>query len=242
VKNPYNAKRVRRISLVKEDIEAFVFWTRYPNPLFKSLDWLDQHQIPYYFLITVNNYPSILEPYLPEITRVTDTIARLCQRIGKDRIIWRYDPLVLTDRTPVSFHQENFSTLVKQLNSFCSRVIVSTIDFYSKVKRRFQKAGLDIISREDNQENYDHLLGFIAGLAMDNGLEIQSCAESVIGAEVEGIQNGKCIDNDLLNRLFSLNIAYKKDKNQRPRCLCHQSVDIGSYNTCTFNCLFFYAC
>lgn len=241
VKNPYNARQIKRVSLKKENVEAFIFWTRYPRPLFHCLDILDEQQIPYYFLITINNYPSVLEPRLPEIDRVMRTVDQLSRRIGRMRIIWRYDPIVITEQTPASFHRENFSNLLHELSPCCHRVIVSTIDFYAKVKSRFQKMGLRIMDREKHRDLYDPLLTFIRTRTVESGLEIQGCAEKRADKGVTDIPNGKCIDNQILNRLFSLNVTYDKDKNQRPLCRCHHSVDIGSYNTCSFGCLYCYA-
>jgi len=73
-----------------------------------------------------------------------------------------------------------------------------------------------------------------------NNLIIKSCCEDKVFDEV-GIEKGSCIDVNLLNNVFGLNIKYEKDKSQRKSCLCNKSVDIGTYGTCKGGCLYCYA-
>ena len=240
VKNPFNPKYERTISLEKGDVDAFVFWTRFPNPLFTCLDFLDDRQTPYYFLITINNYPPILEPNLPDLTRVMESIQRLYERIGDDRIIWRYDPIVISEQTPISFHIENFCDLSQRISPYSRKVIISCIDFYTKVKQRFEKKGLKKVDICEQKDQFVELFSNICQKATSCKMVIQSCAENFQDMDA-GRGRGKCIDEELLNQLFNLNLTYKKDKNQRPLCRCQQSVDIGSYNTCQFKCLYCYA-
>ena len=77
-----------------------------------------------------------------------------------------------------------------------------------------------------------------AASATSAGLEIQSCAEAAVSA---GVRPGKCVDEQLLNELFGLNLSYRKDPAQRKLCLCRESVDIGRYGSCGHGCLYCYA-
>ncbi len=240
VKNPFNSKYERTISLKKKDVDAFVFWTRYPKPLFKCLDFLDGRQIPYYFLITLNNYPAIFEPNLPNLDDILTAIRQLHARTHESRIIWRYDPIVISEQTPLSFHMDNFSDLIQRLSPYSQRVIISCIDFYAKVKRRFDKKCLNTVDFCEQKDQYVDFFTYICQVAASHKMVVQSCAENLQETGV-GIGRGKCIDEELLNQLFNLNLSYKKDKNQRPLCRCQQSVDIGSYNTCSYDCLYCYA-
>ena len=96
------------------------------------------------------------------------------------------------------------------------------------------------MSAEDNPALLEELLDRLAQTARFHGLGIQSCAEKqdLIGQSVEP---GRCIDERLLNERFGLKLIYRKDRCQRKECLCHESVDIGSYHTCGFGCLYCYA-
>ena len=162
----------------------------------------------------------------------------LAGRIGRRRVIWRYDPVLFSGQTPFDFHVENFSRLAGLLAPFASRVIVSFFDPYPKAGRRLQKAGIAVEAAAGSPEQQLDLLGRFAAVAARSGLEIQSCAEA---ASAAGVTPGKCIDEGLLNELFNLGLAYRKDPAQRKLCLCQQSVDIGSYGACGHGCLYCYA-
>jgi hypothetical protein len=238
VPNPFRPGRGRRVSLRKEDVDAFVFWSRDPRPFLPHLAAIDRVCIPYYFLITVTGYPSQLEPGVPAIAAVAGFFRELADRIGRQRVIWRYDPVFFTPELDADFHVKNFLRLAGRLAPFAFRVIVSFFDPYPKALRRLQKAGIRIEATAGSPELQLGLLERFAAIAAGAGLEIQSCAEAAIAA---GVIPGKCIDEKLLNERFGLDLAYKKDPGQRKLCLCQQSVDIGSYNTCRHDCLYCYA-
>lgn len=241
VANPFNAGLQRHVSLKKEDVEAIVFWTRNPHSFSNCLDFIDRKGIPYYFLFTVNDYPACFEPERPDLHTVISALKQLYGRIGKQRIIWRYDPIVLSPGTPVDFHKRNFSELAQSISPFSFRVIVSFLDWYPKVTRRFKQKNIPVQDIREYPGKIMEITEFAKSVAEQYGLEIQSCAEGPINV-TNPLRNGKCIDEQLLNRLFGLNLVYKKDRHQRPYCRCHQSVDIGTYKTCRFRCLYCYAC
>ena len=107
-----------------------------------------------------------------------------------------------------------------------------------KALRRLKKAGIDAEAAAGTPEQQRDLLERFATVAQCAGLEIQSCAETALAA---GVSPGKCIDEALLNDLFNLNLAYRKDPAQRKLCLCQRSVDIGSYGACGHGCIYCYA-
>jgi len=240
VRNPFHPRIEKTVSLQRENVDAFVFWTRDPTPFLPRLDKLDRAGYPYYFLITATHYPAILEPSSPSPEKVREFLKALHGRIGRERIIWRYDPIILSDLTGLDFHQNNFGRLVEEFSPFCSRVIISLLDMYPKVAKRFQKAVFRPLFAEDSPALLEELLGRMAQTARRHGLEIQSCAEE---KDLSGgsIEKGHCIDERLINERFGLKLIYRKDRSQRKECLCHESVDIGSYRICGFGCLYCYA-
>jgi hypothetical protein len=239
VKNPFRPALATRISMKKQDVEAFVFWSRDPRPFMGHLPEIERRGYPYYFLITVTGYPRLLEPFTPGIEEAINFFKELAGRLGRQRVIWRYDPVIFTQSTSGHFHADNFSKLAGLLAPFTSRVIVSFFDPYPKVKRRLQKAGIEITTAAGSLEQQSELLAHFAAAAAKMGIEIQSCAEAALEA---GVSPGKCVDEKLLNEVFGLSLAYRKDPGQRKLCLCQQSVDIGSYGTCRHGCLYCYAC
>ena len=239
VRNPFRPAQARTVSLKKQDVEAFVFWSRDPRPFLEYLPEIERLGYPYYFLITATGYPRELEPCTPLIGDVVGFFEELARRIGRRRVIWRYDPVIFSAGMGFDFHAANFSKLARLLSPFAFRAIVSFFDPYPKALRRLQKAGIQAGTATGTPEQQVDLLGRFAAIAAASGMEIQSCAEAAIAA---GVPMGKCIDEKLLNDLFGLDLSYRKDPSQRKLCLCQRSADIGSYGTCRHGCLYCYAC
>lgn len=238
VANPFHPGRARWVSLERGDVDAFVFWSRDPRPFLRHLPEIDRRGYPYYFLLTATGYPRLLEPATPGLDEAAVFFRELAARVGRRRVIWRYDPVIFTPETGPAFHEENFFRLAGILAPFAFQAIVSFFDPYPKVLRRLGKAGIIAGAAAGTPERQVDLLQRFAVIAAAAGLEIQSCAEAATAA---GVRAGKCIDERLLNELFGLEISYRKDPAQRKLCLCQQSVDIGSYGNCRHGCLYCYA-
>jgi len=238
VRNPFRPAQEKRVSLKRQDVDAFIFWSRDPRPFLAQLAEIESGGYPYCFLVTVTGYPRLLEPAVPRVDEAVAFFRELTGRIGRRRVIWRYDPVLFSEQTTFDFHIQNFSRLAGLLAPFTARAIVSFFDPYAKALRRLRKAGIDAGAAAGSREQQQDLLGRLAAGAENAGLEIQSCAEAALTA---GVKPGKCIDEKLLNELFDLNLSYRKDPAQRKLCLCQQSIDIGSYGTCRHGCLYCYA-
>jgi len=241
VPNPFNPNQVSRISLKPEDVDIIVFWTRYPRPLMPFLNELDDRGYRYYFLHTLMNNPRALEPKSPSYKRSLNTFQSLSNRIGMEKVIWRYDPIVFTRITDPDFHSETYQRIAEQLKGYTNRSIISMVDIYRKARKRLkllEEQGIPVL--EPPEENLGKLMKSIATSASMNGMEIQSCAEEPC-LNLQGIQPGKCIDDGLIRRVFGLEVTHSKDPSQRSYCGCVASRDIGMYDTCLFGCVFCYA-
>ncbi|MCL1958040.1 MAG: DUF1848 domain-containing protein, partial [Spirochaetes bacterium] len=243
VANPYNPKQIKRVSLLPsaqlmnpdalDGTDVFVFWTREPENILANADELEKRGFRFYVMVTVTGYPAELEPNVPDTSKVLVSIKKLAQKIGQDRVIWRYDPVILTSITDEDFHRRNFDFLARELVGSVRRVIISIYDEYPAAKKRLELQKLE--PRDINPQ----LLGDFAKSAQAAGMEIQSCAEKEDFSSF-GIKSGACIDAALINKLWGLESG-GKDKNQRPYCLCCKSVDIGDYGTCDAHCVYCYA-
>src|SRR5512135_950390 len=100
VPNPFNANQVKRISLLPEEVDVIVFWTRNPRPLFPFLKELDVRGVRYYFQFTLLDNPRSIDPKTPPAESALQTFRALSEQVGPARVIWRYDPLVLSQITP----------------------------------------------------------------------------------------------------------------------------------------------
>lgn len=244
--NPFNSRQVSGFSLKAEDVDAVCFWTKNPRPLMKHLDELDGRGLNYYFQFTLNPYEVVFEPNLPPIAERLACFRELAGRIGAQRVIWRYDPVILSSVTPLSWHLEQAGWIAGQLKGATRRLVFSFCDFYGQGEGRLNRALRDSAIRLEDITAPEHrvtLEGVARGfrdIADRHGMMIFSCAEQ-IDLSALGIQHGACIDGALIWRLFGRPAAAKKDKNQRESCGCVESVDLGSYNSCHFGCVYCYA-
>ena len=244
--NPFNANQQKRIPLVPrradmepaDGVDVLVFWTRDPRNILANGEELTKRDFRFYVMVTVTGYPLELEPDMPRTSDALTAMKELAKEIGQDRVIWRYDPVILTSVTGEDFHRRNFNAMAQNLAGSVRRVIISVYDEYRSSKRRMKGLeGAGIIRTLDT--GAADLLADLAKSAGAAGMEIQSCAEKEDYSSL-GIKPGACIDPALIGRLWGLEFN-GKDKNQRPNCLCCQSVDIGSYGTCDAHCVYCYA-
>ncbi len=238
--NPFNPAQRRRVDLGPDNIDAIVFWSRFPAPLIRYLPEIDRLGYRYYFLYTITGYPEEIEPNLPSIDRTIDIFKKLSDRIGPEKVIWRYDPIVASSITDYDYHRRNFEQIAKMLKGATNVVKISFLDFYKKTERRLRKlsdeSGIEWIRSEPPLT----FMTTLCRIARSYGITMQSCSEET-DLSSAGISPGSCIDYDLINRLFSTALDYQKDPSQRKACLCGRSVDIGAYNTCGFRCVYCYA-
>jgi hypothetical protein len=243
VQNPFNPAQQRTISLRPEDVEALVFWTKNPAPLLPALPEIDARGHRYYFQFTLNDYPAVLEPGLPPLAERLASFAALARRLGRERVVWRYDPIVISSQTGFRFHRERFEALCQALVPHTARVMVSVVHYYRKTRRnllRLSSAGLVVDEQAGESLEMLELLATLASTARRHGIEIFSCA-SERNLRALGIAPGRCIDGELLERLFGLQGPWRKDPGQRPACGCVASQDLGAVNTCLHGCTYCYA-
>lgn len=242
VKNPFNPKQESWVSLAPEDVDVIVFWTRNPRPLMPHLDYLDESGYLYYFQYTVTGYPDWLEPGAASLQQSIESFCHLAERLGSTRVIWRYDPIILSKVTEASYHLDAFEHIARSLEGCTQQVVISLWDAYRKSKRRMReiedKAG-PLGDHRYEPEARGEFFSSLVYIARRYGMEVLSCCES--GLESYGITKGKCIDNDLIMRVFGLQVGSTKDPGQRRDCGCIVSKDIGAYDTCTLGCRYCYA-
>ncbi len=228
-----------------EDTRAIVFWSKNPLPMFPHLDELDRRGFVYYFQITLTDYgPEGLEPGVPPLDERISTFIRLSERVGKDRVIWRFDPVLLTRTLDMDTLLSRIAYIGERIAPYTKKFVFSFVDTsYSKVKKQ---AGIWQFRTPDPDEKQK----FIEGIVRMNrswGISLASCADDAeYGPE---IGHNKCVDDALLRTIGqhdSALIRYLdahpgKDPGQRPACRCVKSKDIGQYDTCLHGCVYCYA-
>ena len=173
-----------------------------------------------------------------------ETLRTLSAHVGPERVIWRYDPIVFSSRTDAAFHQERYAWIAAQLQGYTTRSVISILDVYRKAQRRLRALaaqGMAIPDQTPEQiAGFDKLVHSLVETAAHCGMEIVSCAEE-IDLTSYGVRPGKCVDDELIERVFGLNIDLQKDPGQRDACGCVLSRDIGMYDSCLFGCQYCYA-
>lgn len=243
VVNPMNAKQISHVSLKPQDVDVIVFWSKNPAPMLEHLSELDQLGFRYYFQVSLNDYPPELEPNIPSFDDRLETFLELSRRVGPFRVIWRFDPIIISNITSADYIRQKFECISHELQGSTHRVIVSIVDFYQKTERRLaalEKLGYVFDREAAYSSRIDGLLKDIADTAKNRDLEIYSCAEDRDYSNL-GIPPGGCIDDKIIQRLWSTNLRYTKDPSQRKCCLCTVSKDIGINDTCIHGCPYCYS-
>ena len=236
VRNPMNIHQISRIKITPEVIDGIVFWTKNPLPMLNRLNELKNYT--YYFQFTITPYDKDIEPnLLSNNSEILATFKRLSEMIGVDRVIWRFDPIMLNEKYTMEYHTQSFRNIAKELHNYTRKVTISFIDEdYRGVKRNTKELALQRLSIEAQTE----LGATLACIAHDYELSIDTCAEK-IDLQQFGIGHARCIDEKLFGKLLNCNLNIDKDKNQRLECACITSIDIGMYNTCRNGCRYCYA-
>ena len=231
VRNPMNAHQVSRVVLNPEVIDCIVFWTKNPRPMLRRLEELKEYK--YYFQFTLNSYDKSLEPNVPRKKYLINTFKELSEKIGKEKVIWRYDPIILTDIFTKEYHYKWFEYLAKELCNYTNKCVISFLDLYKKTERNLK--GIKVIPL--NKIDMEEIAAKISSIASKYNLIIETCSEK-IELDKFGINHGKCIDDRLICKILGCNFNIDKDPNQRQICGCVKSIDIGAYNTCKHECLY----
>jgi hypothetical protein len=236
VRNPMNFRRISRIKLTPDVVDGIVFWTKNPAPMLERLGEL--HDYTYYFQFTITPYGSDVEPNIPSKNdAVIVAFKQLSDMIGPDRIVWRYDPILISEKYPAGYHFRAFEKIAGELHDYTRKVTISFIDEdYRGVKSNIRELAL-LDFPEGTQIEVSSAL---ADIAKGYGLRIDTCAEK-IDLRQFGIEHARCIDDRLFEKLLDCRLNVEKDKNQRCECGCVASVDIGEYNTCPSGCRYCYA-
>ena len=261
--NPFNGKP---LYVSFKNTRAVVFWTKNPKPMFKHLDFLDKNIPNYYFQFSLNDYDKEnFEAKVPSVASRIETFKELSKRLGKKRVIWRHDPLILTNTINIDELLKRVKNIGDQLKDYTQKLVFSFVDIniYRKVENNLKREGVNYIEWTPKLMNE-----FAQGLYKLNkewDLQLGTCSEK-IDLDKYSIVHNKCIDDDLMVELFSedeklmefLGVEFEepslfetekklvkkrnlKDKGQREDCGCVMSKDIGQYNTCPHECNYCYA-
>lgn len=259
--NPFNGVK----SYVNyEDTRLIVFWSKNPKPLLKYLETLGEKNIGAYIQYSVNDYEKEgLEENVPSLSNRIDTFKRLVDRMGFGKVVWRFDPLILTDTIDEDLLLEKISNIGDQLKGYTEKLVFSYADIgvYLKVKTNLDKNNIKY--REFDTNSMHYIAKNIQQLNNNWNFDLGTCCEQT-DLSVYDVMHNKCIDDELIYKYFQhddilmkyigakiiegnlfeerrVEFTARPDKGQRSGCHCIKSKDIGQYNTCPHACVYCYA-
>lgn len=235
VRNPMNLHQAGRIDLTPDVVDCIVFWTKNPEPMIPRLDELAPYC--YYFQFTLTGYGKDMERNVPhKREKMIPVFRELSDRIGKQKVIWRYDPIIFTKKYTPEYHLRAFQAIAEALKGYTEKCVISFVDLYVKNRKNMESMNFYSPGAKELREFAKE----ISRIAGRNGMKVGSCAEN---ADLEdcGIEHNCCIDKGLIESIIGYKLNAKKDKNQRKECGCIESMDIGAYDTCRNGCKYCYA-
>lgn len=239
VASPYGGPDYR-VGLDRETAEGFVFWSRNPARFRPVLEDLSAEQRPFVMQFTITGYPRALEAAVPATEAAIALLRDLSQRFGKRTIVWRYDPILVSDLTDPAWHEVNFAGLVRALAGHVDEVVLSFAQIYAKTGRNLAAAARrhGFAWRDPADEEKRRLITCLAELAAENGMDATICAQPHLASGQS--RPARCIDADRLSDIAGRPIM-AKEKGNRETCACHESRDIGAYDSCPQGCAYCYA-
>ncbi|MCI9080530.1 MAG: DUF1848 domain-containing protein [Lachnospiraceae bacterium] len=191
----------------------------------------------YYFQFTLTAYGTDVEKNIPSKNKIIiPAFQQLSKEIGKEKVVWRYDPIFFNKTYTIDYHCTSFEILASKLTQYTEKCTISFIDFYRNTERNVKPLNIQVITVEQQAE----LVERFVEIAKRYNMYIDICAENYDFREL-GVLPAHCIDKERFERTGKYKLDIGKDKNQREKCGCIESIDIGAYNTCKNGCLYCYA-
>lgn len=236
VPNPFNANQISRIPLSEDIVDCIVFWTKNPLPLLPYLPEIaEKYENAFYFQYTINAYDTDIEPAVPALAQRIEAFKELSETYGKDSVVWRYDPILLSEKYTMQWHIDAFKAVFSELKDYTDTCVISFVDMYDKTKNNTKPYGI----AAPDTEQMNQLAAAFAEIARGSGVTIKTCAEG-IDLDAYGIKHNSCIDKDRIEKITGFELKFRPD-NQRSFCQCIECADIGQYNTCKHGCRYCYA-
>lgn len=236
VRNPMNPRQVSSIPLSPDNIDCIVFWTKNPGPFLAYIDEVEQMGYSFYFTVTITSYGRPVERALERKDNIMESFISLSRKIGPERVIWRYDPILYSPDIDFDYHKKWFAYIAEKLSGHTEKCVFSFLRDYKKISSEMKFQGIK--APDDNQKM--NLICHLSKIAINSGMQMASCSQELDYSRF-GVKVNSCVDKSLIERITGSRLSVKKDPSQRSGCGCVQSRDVGTYNTCTNGCVYCYA-
>lgn len=233
VRNPYYPQQVTRYRLDPDAVDLIAFCTKNPAPILPHLDALSAFRT--FWHVTITPYGRDIEPGVPAAAQVMQSFCRLSDQVGRDHIVWRYDPILITEKYSLQFHQQAFSEMCKCLQGKTNEVIISFLDLYRKTRRNFPEG------RTVTKEERDVIGKVFSEIGASHGIAVSTCLEGTDLARYHVDCSG-CMTKEKIEKAFHEELVIPSGKTMvREGCRCLLGNDIGAYNSCGHGCRYCYA-
>ena len=232
-RNPLFPNTINRIELSPDLIDVVVFCSKDYSPILSRLHEIsDRFNCYYHYTITA--YDTDIEPRVPSIAQSIETLKQLARQVGKEKIAWRYDPVLLTPKYTIERHLQTFDHMARELTPYVSRCIFSFVEMYKKLEINMPE--LQPVGESDKLR----LAEGMGAIAKRYGLYLQTCA-TVGDFERFGIHKSGCMTTEIFGEALGLRFKKTAHKGNRAGCACMESRGVGDYNSCPNGCRYCYA-
>ncbi len=229
-RNPLFTARVNMYELTPEKVDGISFCSKNYAPALSRLGKV-VNRFRTYFFYTITGYGKDLEPHIPPAEESVETLKELSRIVGKERLVWRYDPVLITPKYSPERHIVVFERLAAAISPYVSKCIFSFVEMFIIIDKRIP----DIIPLKTETKHY--LAENFARSAKKYRLPLQiCCAES--GYEAYGIKREGCLTLETFGNANNCRFKNMRHLGNRAGCRCIVSRDVGWYDSCPNECLY----
>ena len=232
-RNPLFPNIVTRYELNPNILDCVVFYSKNYEPILDRLTEITD-KFNTYFHYTITAYGRDIEPNVPNIDESIETLIKLSKIVGKQRIAWRYDPILLTKKYTKQVHYNTFNYMSKRLSPHIDRCIFSFVDMYKKLETNMPE--IIILNNNDKIE----IAKNIGSIAKKHNMIIQTCA-TIEDFKQFGILQSGCMTSEILGNANNITFKKVRHSGNRQGCKCIENRNIGDYDTCPNGCKYCYA-
>ncbi len=231
-RNPAAPNVIHKIILDKQHVEGIIWCSKDYLPILHDLKNIT-NKFPSIFHYTITGYGKAIEPNVPSLGQSIYTFKELSQRYGKEKVIWRFDPIFYCKDFGETETLRRFEKICEELHSYTDRVIVNFVSPYEKVKRHLP----EMTTMQPLMKKI--LLLNMYGICHKYNFKLQTCGNGLQFKDLQGIEVTGCLDEHALNLMG----IYPKQNRKETQwgCLCYPNTSIGEYNTCLHKCKYCYA-
>ena len=234
VRNPFHPQAVTRYEIRPDLVDLIGFCSKNPEPMLPHVPLLDAMGFGQFWYVTITPYGRDIEPGVPDKHKMLKVFRQLSSLVGKERIGWRYDPILLNEKYTAAYHRRAFAAMAGELEGATENCVISFIQAYPKLSRTFPEL------RSLTQEEKISLGKELIQIAVDHSMKIRPCGMGDLLLPY-GSFGSACMTRELYQTAAGCSLRFPHYKPSRSECSCYLSCDIGTYSSCAHFCRYCYA-